>query len=74
MSFNDVIREAFKRSLVQTEFSVWREYRHNRGAANHTYDRKKAQEVINDVPIFFQEACYLLTRLQEKNETIDQPC
>lgn len=74
MSFNDVIREAFKRSLVQTELSVWREYRCNRGTANHTYDEKKAQEVINDVPIFFQEACYLLTRLQEKNETIDQPC
>ena len=71
MSFNDVVREAFRQSLVQAELPVWKEYRRNRGITSHTYDEKKAQEVLGNVPAFLQEARYLLKQLQEKNEDLD---
>ena len=71
MSFNDVMREAFSQSLVQAELSDWKEYRRSRGTTSHAYDEKKAQEVLDNVPAFLQEACYLLSRLQEKNKTLD---
>ena len=71
MSFNDVIREASSQSLVQAELSDWKEYRRSRGMTSHAYDEKKAQEVLDNVPAFLQEAYYLLSQLQEKNKTLD---
>lgn len=71
MSFNDVIREAFSQSLVQAELREWKEFRRNRGTTSHVYDERKAQEVLDSVPAFLQEARYLLSRLQEKNSTLD---
>ena len=73
-AFNDVIREASRQALVQAEFRVWKEYRRNRGTTSHAYDEQKAQEVFKSAPGFLQEARYLLTRLQERNESLDEPC
>lgn len=70
MSFNDVIREASKQSLVQAELVVWREYRRNRGTTSHTYNEQKAQEVLHSVPDFLTESRYLLTQLDKKNQTL----
>ena len=70
MSFNDVIREASKQSLVQAELVVWREYRRNRGTTSHTYDEQKAQEVLNSAPDFLAESRYLLIQLEKKNRTL----
>ena len=70
MSFNDVIREASKQSLVQAELVVWREYRRNRGTTSHTYDEQKAQEVLNSAPDFLAESRYLLIQLEKKNQTL----
>ena len=70
MSFNDVIREAYKQSLVQAELISWREYRRNRGTTSHTYDEQKAQEVLNSVPDFLIESRYILIQLEKKNQTL----
>ena len=69
--FNDVIREAFRQALIQSEVPEWREYRRNRGTTSHTYNEEQAQEVFESVPDFLQEARYLLNRLHERNESLD---
>ena len=67
--FNPIIREAFRRGLVQAELKVWREYRDNRNITSHTYNEDKAQEVLDGIPGFLQEARYLLNRLRERNQS-----
>ena len=69
--FNDVVREAYKQSLLRSELPEWLEFRRNRGTTSHTYNEEKAQEVFESVPDFFQEARYLLNRLHERVESLD---
>ena len=69
--FNEIIRESYRQALVQSDLPVWREYRRSRGTTSHTYNEEKAQEVFESVPDFLQDARYLLNRLQERNEAID---
>ena len=69
--FNDVIREALRQALIQSEVPQWREYRRNRGTTSHTYNEEQAQEVFESVPDFLQEARYLLNRLHERNESLE---
>ena len=71
MSFNDVIREALRQSLVHSDLRAWKEYRRKRGMTSHAYDEKKAQAVLDGAPDFLEEADYLLKQLQEKNEALD---
>ncbi len=71
MYFDDVVREAFRQSLVQAEISVWRDFRRNRGITSQTYDEEKANEVLRSVPAFLIEARYLLKQLQNKAKSID---
>lgn len=66
MYFDEVVREAFRQSLVQAEIPVWRDFRRNRGITSHTYDEEKAKEVLRSVPAFLVEARYLLKQLQNK--------
>jgi nucleotidyltransferase substrate binding protein (TIGR01987 family) len=68
LSFNDVMREAYRQGLVQSELRVWRVYRRYRGTTSHAYDERKAQLVFEAAPEFLREARYLLERLQERHE------
>ena len=72
-SFKAVLREAFRRGLVQSELSSWEEYRVLRGTTSHTYNAGKAQMVFESVPDFLQEARYLRDQLQQRNESLDDP-
>ena len=69
--FNDVVREAYKQSLLRSELPEWLEFRRNRGTTSHTYNEEKAQKVFESVPDFLQEARYLLNRLHERVESLD---
>ena len=69
--FNEIIREAYRQALVRFELPVWREYRRNSGTTSHTYNEERAQEVFESVPDFLQDARYLLNRLQERSEALD---
>lgn len=71
MSFSTIMREAFQRGLVQSELSVWKEYRRLRGTTSHTYDEDKARAVFENVPNFLREARYLRNQLQQRNESLD---
>ena len=71
MSFSAIMREAFQRGLVQSELSVWREYRKLRGTTSHTYDEDKARAVFEIVPDFLREARYLRDQLQQRNKSLD---
>ena len=71
MSFSAIMREAFQRGLVQSELSIWKEYRKLRGTTSHTYDEDKARAVFESVPGFLEEARYLRDQLQQRNDSLD---
>ena len=71
--FNEIIRESYRQALVRSELPVWREYRRNRGTTSHTYNEEKAQEVFESVPDFLRDVRYLLNRLRERSEALDDP-
>ena len=71
MSFSAIMREAFRRGLVRSELSAWKEYRKLRGTTSHTYDGAKARVVFEGVPAFLREARYLRDQLQQRNHSRD---
>ena len=73
MSFKAVMREAFRRGLVQSEVSTWDHYRKLRGTTSHTYNASKAQMVFESLPEFLREARFLRDQLQQRNESLDDP-
>ena len=74
MSFNDVIREAYRQGLVRSELPAWREHRRKRGTTSHTYGEDLAQEVLEYAPVFLEEARFLLNQLRTRSTSLDQPC
>ena len=71
MSFKAIVREAFRRGLVQSEVSDWDKYRKLRGTTSHTYNAGKAQMVFESLPDFLREARFLRDQLQQRNEYRD---
>lgn len=70
MTFNEIIREAFGKSLVCSDVTVWRTYRKNRGTTSHTYNEDKAQEIFEGAADFLQDVQYTLARLKEMNASV----
>lgn len=66
MAFADIIRTANEQSLLQGNWSDWRNYREMRGRSSHTYDESIALQVVAEIPRFLHEAQYLLGQLQER--------
>ncbi len=62
LSFPDLIRLGSKRGLLLHDWEKWSEYRTARNITSHTYDRKKANQVIALLPDFFTDAEYLLNK------------
>ena len=73
MSFKAIMREAFRRGLVQSEVSIWDQYRKLRGTTSHTYNAAKAQMVFESLPDFLREAGFLRDQLKQRNESLDDP-
>ena len=73
MSFKAIMREAFRRGLVQSEVSIWDQYRKLRGTTSHTYNAGKAQMVFESLADFLREARFLRDQLQQRNESLDDP-
>jgi nucleotidyltransferase substrate binding protein (TIGR01987 family) len=67
MRFQDLIRTGYERRLLSEEWIQWKIYRRARGTTSHTYDENKAKEVLNIVPRFYQEARFLLGKLEAAN-------
>lgn len=66
MDFSNIIRTGAERGLLMNSWDKWRVYRHARNLTAHTYDEKKAIEVVVVIPEFLDEASYLLDRLKER--------
>ena len=66
MSFKAIMREAFRRGLVQSEVSIWGTYRKLRSTTSHTYNAGKAQMVFESLPDFLREARFLRHQLQQR--------
>ena len=73
MSFSNIIRAAYGKSLLLSDHTAWLEYRKRRRTTSHTYDEAKAQKIFQNLPEFLDEARYLLKRLQEENRRLERP-
>ncbi len=71
MSFNSIIREAYKKNIVRSELTVWKQYRQKRCITGHTYNDNKAQDVFSIIPGFLNEMQYVISRLQELDKSLD---
>ena len=67
LTFNQLIREANERELLHGNLESWDVYRKKRNITSHTYDEKKALEVISIMDDFIKEADFLLNKLKERN-------
>lgn len=63
LSFRQLIRTGSERGLLRSGLDVWAEFRRARGVTSHAYERDKALEVFALIPIFVDEARYLLDQL-----------
>lgn len=60
VTFNELIRKGYEKGLLQSELSVWKEYRRERGTANYSYNEENAQEVFENIPAFLNDTQFLL--------------
>ncbi len=67
MSFPELIRTGAEKGLLLNSWDVWKIHRDARNITSHAYKEKKADKVFADIPAFYEEACYLLKTLQERN-------
>lgn len=71
LSFRDVIRMANEKGLLLHDVNAWQEYRERRNMTSHTYDKAKAREVALIATPFYEEAKFLLERIEERNGDSD---
>ena len=66
MTFNEMVRQANKMSLLKSNLEKWNDFRLKRNLTSHTYDEKVALEVVEIIPEFRDEAEFLLNKLKER--------
>ena len=66
MTFNEIIRKASKLGLLKNDLEKWTEYRKKRNMTSHTYDEKIANQVVDIIPDFKQDAEFLYNSLESK--------
>jgi len=69
VTFDEVVREAFRRGLVKSELREWRTYRDRCGETINTYDEEMAQQVFSAIPGFLPEARFLRDELRRRNNS-----
>lgn len=65
MDFQTIVRDAYTKGLLKNSWDQWGNYRHARNITSHSYDEEKAIEVVDLIPVFYNEAIYFLIKLQE---------
>lgn len=68
MSFQDKVREAYNRKLVQNSWDEWWVYRDNRNKTSHSYNLNVVLEIMQDLDAFYNELAYLLESLSNRND------
>jgi len=67
MSFPALIRSGSEKGLLFSGWDKWFYFREARNLTSHTYDERKALEVIERVPEFLLEAEFLYEQLQQRS-------
>lgn len=70
MSFQEIVRESYTKGILQNSWDVWKKYRENRNRTSHGYNEDDAIEIAQNVQVFYSEAKFLLTKLDEYNNRI----
>lgn len=65
MTFNQLIRTANQFGLLKSNLEIWDDYRQKRNLTSHTYDETVAVKVMSIVPLFKNDAQFLLNKLKE---------
>ena len=66
MTFNEMVRQANKMDLLKSNLETWTLFREKRNLTSHTYDEKIATNVVKIIPLFYEEAQFLLNKLIER--------
>lgn len=66
MAFQDLIRTGREQALLLGDWPRWRVYREMRAITSHSYDEKRALQVVAVIPEFLLEARHLLHQLQAR--------
>ena len=66
MTFNEMVRQANKMDLLKSNLETWTLFREKRNLTSHTYDEKIATNVVKIIPLFYEEAQFLLNKLKER--------
>ena len=69
LSFPSFIRLGYERGLLNAEWVVWKDFRNARNITSHSYDERKALEVLTIVPDFLTEAKFLYNEVQKRQES-----
>lgn len=68
MTFQAQIREGHTQAILKNSWDQWWQYRDYRNKTSHGYNLAVALEIMESLPVFYQEVDYLLHALTEKNE------
>ncbi len=68
MSFQELVRTAYSKGLLQHSWDQWWIYRNQRNITSHTYNEAKAVAVVAELQDFYSEISFFLTKLREYHE------
>ena len=66
MSFQDIIREGYKKGLLKHSWDRWHSYRENRNKTSHAYDEEIANTVLAGLWDFYRELDFFLAALTKE--------
>jgi nucleotidyltransferase substrate binding protein (TIGR01987 family) len=70
LSFNDLIRKGLEVGVLNAELVQWKEFRKDCDTTSHTYDETKAVEVYTSIPMFLDEAQFLVYHINLRQEDV----
>ena len=66
LTFNEIIRKSNQYGIIKSNLETWDDYRQKRNMTSHTYNENVAKDVVAIIPVFKDEAEYLLNKLKER--------
>ena len=64
LTFNEIIRKSNQYGIIKSNLETWDDYRQKRNMTSHTYNENVAKDVVAIIPVFKDEAEYLLNKLK----------
>lgn len=65
---SNIIRRAYTLGIVKHSWDEWDIYRENRNNTSHGYNENIAIDIVEKLPLFYNELIYLVERIQADNE------